>query len=62
MIFERYSMLITKLVKLNGTCRAELDDHIDRGEISQDDAELVWWYVSMEKLKNKLDVVDRKLS
>jgi len=57
MVTERYKKLITYVASCNGTGRKELDQKIVAGEITEEDADLVFYYASIIKLNKKLDKI-----
>ena len=61
MIHERFAELISQLAKCNGTSDSELEKHISIGEVTEGEAGLIRFYVSIEKLKGKLDNIASKL-
>ena len=60
MLHERFSDLIIRLASLNGGSKSELDRCVRAGELTQQEAAIVEYYVLVEKIKNKLDVVGKK--
>ena len=61
MVTERFKKLINYLASCNGTGRKELDQKIATGEISKEDADLVFYYASIKKLNKKLDTISQKV-
>jgi hypothetical protein len=61
MIAERFEKLIDYLATCNGTGREELDQKIAAGELTKDEADLVFYYANVKKLNKKLDTLSEKV-
>jgi len=61
MVHEKFEELIQHLASCNGTSDTELEKHISLGEVTEGEAGLIRFYVSIEKLKWKLDNIASKL-
>ena len=61
MVHEKFVELIRHLASCNGTGDSELEKRVSIGEVTEHEAGLIRFYVSIEKLKAKLDHVSSKL-
>jgi hypothetical protein len=61
MITEQYKELIGYVAACNGTGKMELDQKIAAGEITKEDAQLVFYYATIQKLRNRLDNVSDRI-
>jgi hypothetical protein len=61
MIYESHIDLIKYLAKCNGTGKLELEKRIKKGEVEEKDKDVIWFYVAVEKLNQRIDAVANKL-
>ena len=61
MITDRFSDLITFIASCNGTGKQELATRVDKEEVTEDEAAIIFYYASLEKIQTQLDEIDCKI-
>lgn len=61
MIFDRFAKLIDYLVTCNGSCRKELEKKVSSGEVTKEEADIIYYYAEMKRLGMRLDHLTKKI-